>query len=67
MALIALLERLGRRRKRRGAHGLWTAVALAAFLLRQHEKRIKHDMTVLREELQPGEALLITHTTQPHG
>jgi hypothetical protein len=64
---LPLLERLALRRKRAGASGVWTAVALTAFLLRQYEKRIKNDMAVLREELKPGETLVITHTTQPQG
>jgi hypothetical protein len=65
--LLRVLERLALRRKRQGASGIWTAVALAAFLLRQYQKRVGNDVVQLREELRPGEAILITHTTQPHG
>jgi hypothetical protein len=65
--LLTLLERLALRRKRRGASGIWTGVAFAAFLLRQYQRRsAKHEVS-LREVLEPGESLLITHTTQPHG
>ncbi len=65
--LLRVLERLALRRKRQGANGIWTAVAFAAFLLRQYKKRAGNDVVQLREELRPGESLLITHTTQPHG
>jgi hypothetical protein len=65
--LLGLLERLALRRKRQGASGIWTAVAFAAFLLRQYQKRVGGDEVSLREELRPGESLLITHTTSPHG
>jgi hypothetical protein len=65
--LLGLLERLARRRQRPGASGIWTAVALAAFLLRQYQRRAGRDAVRLSEELRPGEALLITHTTDLHG
>jgi hypothetical protein len=65
--LLGLLERLALRRKRPGASGLWTAFAFAAFLLRHHEKRAASRAVSLREELRPGETLVISHTTQPHG
>lgn len=65
--LLGLLERLALRRKRQGASGLWTAVAFAAFLLRQHKKRAGKDVVSLREELRPGESILISHTTLPRG
>ena len=65
--LLRLLERLARRRQRPGSSGIWTAVAFAAFLLRHHQKRSDRDTVSLREELRPGESLLISHTTQPHG
>jgi len=61
MGLLPLLERLGARRKRPGTSGVWTAVAFAAFLLRHHRRRSDRDAVALREELRPGEALLITH------
>jgi len=65
--LLTLLERLALRRKRQGSSGLWTAVAFAAFLLRQYRKRSERDTVSLREVLRPGESLVISHTTQPHG
>jgi len=65
--LLRLLELLAARRRRPGASGIWTGVAFAAFLLRRYQARQRQDEVVLREELRPGEALLITHTTQPHG
>lgn len=65
--LLSLLERLALRRKRQGTSGLWTAVAFAAFLLRQYKKRAGNDVVSLREELRPGESILISHTTLPRG
>jgi len=65
--LLGLLERLALRRKRHGASGIWTAVAFAAFLLRQYQRRSHKDAVSLREELQPGESLVISHTTLRRG
>lgn len=65
--LLSLLERLARRRKRSGASGIWTAVAFAAFLLRQYQQRAHRSELSLREELRPGESLVISHTQQPRG
>lgn len=65
--LLSILERLARRRQRSGANGIWTAVAFAAFLLRHYQRRAARDTVVLREELRPGESLLITDTNVPHG
>ncbi|MEQ1786757.1 MAG: hypothetical protein ABL966_06875 [Acidimicrobiales bacterium] len=65
--VLTLLERLALRRRRQGANGIWTAVAFAAFLLRQYQKRAANDVVSLREELRPGESLLITHTTTTRG
>jgi hypothetical protein len=67
MRFVPFLERLALRRSRPGSSSIWTAVAIAAWLLRHHDKRVRRDMIVLREELQPGETLLITHTTQTQG
>jgi hypothetical protein len=63
---LALLELILRRRPR-GAKGVWTGIAFAAFLLRQHHKRIASGRVVRREALLPGESILITHSTQPEG
>ena len=66
MNTLAALEFILRRRPR-GAKGVWTGVAFAAFLLRQHNKRIASGRVVRREALLPGESILITHSTQPEG
>ncbi|MGQ0832373.1 MAG: hypothetical protein ACT4OV_11915 [Microthrixaceae bacterium] len=65
--LLRILEKLARRRRRPGAHPAWAAVSLAVFLLRRAQRRSKRDAVVLREELRPGEGLLISHTTQTWG
>lgn len=65
--LLTILERLALRRRRQGSSGVWTAVAFAAFLVRRYQKRAANDLVSLREELRPGESLLITHTTAPRG
>jgi len=64
---LRLLELLALRRKRQGASGIWMGVAVAAFLVRWYQKRADRDTISLREELQPGESLLISHTTSPRG
>jgi hypothetical protein len=65
--LLRALELLARRRRRPGSHPAWTAVALAAFLLRRYQERSGRDEVALREVLEPGETLLISHTDQPRG
>jgi hypothetical protein len=65
--LLRLLELLAARRRRAGAHPVWTAAAFAAFLLRTHQKRSARDEVTLRETLKPGETLVITHTTDRKG
>jgi hypothetical protein len=67
MLLLSLLERLARRRNIQGAGGIWTAVAFATFLLRQYQRRAAQDTVVLREELRPGESLIISDTGLPRG
>ena len=67
MRFIPFLERLALRRSRAGHRGIWTAIAMATWLLRHYDKRVRRDVIVLREDLQPGDSLLITHTTQPQG
>ena len=64
--LLRVLELLAVRRRRPGSSGVWTGVAFAAFLLRRYQRRGAGAVS-LREELRPGESLLITHTTQRHG
>jgi hypothetical protein len=65
--LLTVLEWLALRRKRPGAHGIWTAAALAAFLLRRHHRQVRQEAVTLREELRPGETLVITHSDTPSG
>jgi hypothetical protein len=65
--VLSILERLATRRRRSGASPVWTVVAAAAFLLRLHQRRSAKDAVSLREELRPGESLLITHTDRPQG
>ncbi len=65
--LLGLIERLAARRHRPGSHPVWTAAAFAAFLLRTYRKRADRDAVALREELAPGETLVITHTTARKG
>jgi len=64
---LRLLQMLALRRKRNGASGIWTGVAFAAFLVRLYQKRADKDAISLREELRPGESLVISHTTTPRG
>ena len=64
---LSLLERLALRRRRPGAHPAWTAVAFAAFLVRRYQRKQAQDAVALREELRPGETLVITHTTRRRG
>ena len=66
MRTLALLELILRRRPR-GSRGVWTGLAFATFLLRQHHKRIASGKVVRREALLPGESIIITHSTQPQG
>ncbi len=65
--LLRVLELLAVRRRRNGASGIWTGVAFAAFLVRLHQRRSQKDSVSLREELRPGESLVISHTTSPRG
>ena len=65
--LLALLERIAARRRGQRRGGIWTGIAFATFLLRWHQKRVGKDAVTLREELRPGESILVTHTTQRHG
>jgi hypothetical protein len=65
--VLMILERLAARRRRSGASPVWTVVAAAAFLLRLHQRRSSKDAVSLREELRPGETLVITHTDRTRG
>jgi hypothetical protein len=65
--VLSILERLAARRRRPGASPVWTVLAVASFLVRLHQRRSAKDGVSLREELRPGETLVITHTKQPQG
>jgi hypothetical protein len=65
--LLRALELLAVRRRRAGSHPAWVAVSVAIFLLRTYQRRAARDTISLREELRPGESLLITHTTTTRG
>lgn len=65
--LLRTLEMLARRRRQPGAHPAWSAVALAAFLLRLYKQRAHRHESVLREELKPGETIVISHAPAPRG
>jgi hypothetical protein len=64
--LLRVLEFATRRRGARTG-GVWTAVSLAVFLLRLQQQRAHRHEIYLREELKPGETLVISHTTEPRG
>jgi hypothetical protein len=66
--LLRILEIVARRKRLKGGGGpIWAAAALGAYLLRFHQRREARQAISLREELQPGESLLITHLSQPKG
>lgn len=65
--VLSILERLALRRRRPGAHPLWTILAVAAFVVRRLQRRSARDHVALSEELRPGETLVITHTTRARG
>jgi hypothetical protein len=66
--LLRVLEMIARRRRIKGpSSGLWTGLTFAIFLLRLHQRRAARDTISLREELKPGESLLISNTHQPRG
>jgi hypothetical protein len=64
--LLAVIE-MALRRRPAGAKGIWSGLALAAFLLRWQQRRARKEGVSLREELRPGDTLVITHTRTPHG
>ena len=67
MRFLQFVERFALRRSSVGGRGVYSSIAFAGFLLRQYDKRSRRNVVVLREELQPGESLLITHTTHTQG
>lgn len=68
MSVLARLQRVGVRRGVFGTSRAWTVVAVGTFTLRQLGKLAKRDPEVVhRQELKPGESILISHTTDTHG
>ncbi|MFL6204964.1 MAG: hypothetical protein ACJ739_06405 [Acidimicrobiales bacterium] len=67
MLLINLLERMAAARRQTGRGGIWTGIAFGTFLYRIYQRRAHRDVITLREQLNPGESILITHTTQRQG
>jgi len=66
--LLRILEVLARRKRLKGGGGpLWAAAAAGAFLLRLNQRREERQSVALREELRPGESLIISHTQRPKG
>lgn len=66
--LLRALQIIARRRRLKGGGGpVWAAAAIGAYLIRFYQRREARESVSLREELQPGESLLISHTTQPRG
>ena len=66
--LLRILQMVARRKRVGGGTSpIWTAAAFATFLIRWYQRREAREAISLREELRPGESLLISHTTQPRG
>jgi hypothetical protein len=66
--LLRILQMMARRKRVGGGTSpIWTAVTLATFLIRWYQRREASQTVSLREELRPGESLVISHTTQPRG
>jgi hypothetical protein len=65
--LLRVLEMVARRRRIKSSSGLWTGLTFAIFLLRTYQRRAARDTISLREELKPGQSLLISNTDQPRG
>lgn len=58
---IAWAELRGRDRGLRGASGAWLAVWVLTVAFRHLRKMVAAEPVVIREELKPGEQLVITH------
>ena len=50
-----------------GPGGIWTGIAFAGLPACASTSGGQRRRSTLREELRPGESILITHTTQPRG
>lgn len=66
--LLRLLTIIARRKRLKGGGGpIWAAAAMGAYLIRFYQRREARQDISLREELRPGESLIISHTHQPQG
>jgi hypothetical protein len=67
--LLLAVQKAGALRGLRGGSRAWTAVWVAVFAARQIRKRTGRsgEEVVFRQELQPGESFIITHTTDTYG
>lgn len=61
LGAIAWAELRGRDRGLRGSSGAWLAVWVLATAFRHLRKTVAAQPVVVREELKPGEQLVITH------
>lgn len=61
LGAIAWAELRGRDRGLRGPSGAWLAVWVLATAFRHLRKLVAAEPVVVREELKPGEQLVITH------
>lgn len=59
--MMAWGERRGRDRGLRGPSGAWLAVWIVTVAYRRLRKMTEVEPTVVREELRPGQRLVITH------
>jgi hypothetical protein len=62
---IAWAELRGRDRGLRGSSGAWLAVWVLAAAFRHLRKMLATDPVVVREELRPGQQLVVTHFPAP--
>ena len=66
--LLRLLQIVARRKRLKGGGGpIWAAATMGAYLIRFYQRREARQTVSLREELRPGETLVISHTDQPRG
>jgi hypothetical protein len=68
MAVLNRLQRAGVHRGILGGSRAWTAIAVASFTLRHAAKLVrKQPKVVYCQELEPGQSILISHTTETWG
>jgi hypothetical protein len=67
--ILLFLQKTGALRGLRGGSRAWTAIWVTAFALRQVRKRTGRsgEEVVFRQELEPGESFIVTHTTETYG